>query len=63
MVEWWNIGMLILKGSFSFIDFSVKESFTNKPPSHFSKTHYSIIPLFQHSNWGEAPKFGFNDSF
>ncbi len=19
------------------------------------KTHYSIIPLFQHSNWGEAP--------
>ena len=20
-------------------------------------SHYSIIPLFQHSNWGEAPKF------
>jgi hypothetical protein len=21
------------------------------------RTHYSNIPLFQHSNWGEAPKF------
>ncbi len=21
------------------------------------RSHYSIIPVFQHSNWGEAPKF------
>jgi hypothetical protein len=24
------------------------------PPFHYSRTHYSNIPLFQHSNWGEA---------
>jgi len=25
------------------------------PPFHYPRTHYSIIPAFQHSNWGEAP--------
>jgi len=27
--EWWNNGMLILKGSFLFINFPVKMSFAN----------------------------------
>jgi len=27
------------------------------PPFHYPRTHYSTIPAFQHSNWGEAPKF------
>ncbi len=24
---------------------------------HYPKTHFPIIPSFQHSNWGEAPMF------
>ena len=28
---------------------------------YFLGTYYSIIPVFQHSNWGEAPKFGQNN--
>jgi len=35
--------------------------FMNNPLFHFFRTHYSIIPVFQHSNWGEVPKF--TDSF
>ena len=27
------------------------------PMSYLPKAHYSIIPVFQHSNWGKAPKF------
>ena len=30
---------------------------TGNPLFHFPITHYSTIPVFQHSNWGEAPKF------
>jgi hypothetical protein len=33
----------------SLILFSLYASF------HFPRTRYFIIPLFQHSNWGEAP--------
>jgi len=39
------------------MNFAVNRNFPNKALSHLPKTHYSIIPLFQHSNWGEAPKF------
>jgi len=28
-----------------------------KPSLHHPKTHCSIIPAFQYSNWDEAPKF------
>jgi len=31
--------------------------FINNPLFHFPITNYSTIPVFQHSNWGEAPKF------
>jgi hypothetical protein len=34
-----------------------KGNIENIPFPHFPKTHCSIVPLFQHSNWGEAPKF------
>jgi hypothetical protein len=27
------------------------------PMSYLPKAHYSIIPVFQHSNWGKAPEF------
>jgi hypothetical protein len=33
--------------------------FPNKPFRQSPKTHYSSVPSFQHSNWGEAPKFSF----
>ena len=59
-MEYWNIGILILKGSFSlitFTNFHIKMCFTKNPMMHFPGTHYSSIPVFQHSNWGEAPKF------
>jgi len=29
----------------------------NKPFRQFPKPHYSSVPSFQYSNWGEAPKF------
>jgi hypothetical protein len=41
--------MLVFKGSYTFISFPVKRDFANKPLSRFPRTHYSIIPLFQHS--------------
>jgi len=59
-MEWWNNGTLVLKGSFSFLIVSsliVKKKIPNNPKSHFSRTQYSIIPLFHYSNWGGAPKF------
>ena len=34
-----------------------QDEFRHYPPLQFPITHYSIIPSFQHSNWGEAPKF------
>jgi len=38
--------------------------FPNNPFRQFPKAHYSSPALagFQHSNWGEAPKFFFDDS-
>ena len=34
-----------------------KRNISNIPFPHFPKTHCPIVPLFQHSNWGEAPMF------
>ena len=53
--------MLILKGSFSFLNISnlgVKKKMANKPISHFSRTHYSIIPVFHYSNRTTLRPFG-----
>jgi hypothetical protein len=60
-MEWWNIGMLVSKGSFPFFDFPVKATFANKPVTHLPRTHHSIIPVFQHSN-GERSELSFNRS-
>ena len=49
-MECWNIGTLSIEGSYTFINLPVKSHFANKPLSHFPRTHYSIIPVFQHSN-------------
>jgi len=45
----------VLKGNHFFIDtFNLyfKIDFASKTPSHFPRTHYSIIPVFQHSKPG-----------
>jgi hypothetical protein len=50
-----NIGMLISKEDYAFIipfGLPVKKDFTNNPFFRFSTTHYSILPLFQHSKCG-----------
>jgi hypothetical protein len=43
-MEKWNAGMLGIKAE-------VKHYNCEK----LLQTHYSITPLFHHSNWGEAP--------
>jgi hypothetical protein len=53
MMECWNDGMLVFKGSSFFINIMnslIDMDFTNKPHYHFPITQYSIVPLFQHSN-------------
>jgi hypothetical protein len=69
MMEWWNIGMLFSKGNISLINSLFNRNNINKPLFQFPRTHYfypvklspiftgAIIPIFQYSNWGEAPKF------
>jgi hypothetical protein len=49
-MEWWNIGMLVFKGSYTFIDFPVKRDFANKPLPHFPRSHYSNIPIVSEAN-------------
>ena len=56
----WNSGMLVFKGIFSLIDIFnlyVGMVFAITTISQFPITHYSILPVFHHSNWGVAPKF------
>jgi len=43
-MEWWNIGMLILKGNFPFIDFPVNKDFCRYINDPFSQD-----PLFHNS--------------
>ncbi|MBL7176224.1 MAG: hypothetical protein ISS66_10420 [Desulfobacteraceae bacterium] len=48
-----SLAGVILKGRFSLLNNSnlgVKKKMANKPISHFSRTHYSIIPVFHYSN-------------
>jgi len=59
--------MLILKElrNLGIVCLYCQDGFVNNPLFHFPETpacrpagrHYSLIPVFQHSNWGEAPKF------
>jgi hypothetical protein len=45
-MEWWNIGMLFLKGNISLINSLVNRDITVKPLSQFPET---IIPSFHYS--------------
>ncbi len=51
-MEYW-----FLKKHYQSLSIFVKMNFAIYPPLQFPITHYSTIPSFQHSNWGEAPKF------
>jgi hypothetical protein len=53
MVERWNIGFQKDINHFNFI-INPAGGGTIIPTFHYPRT---LIPLFQHSNWGEAPKF------
>jgi hypothetical protein len=55
MVERWNIGFQKDINHFNFI-INPAGGGTIIPTFHYPRTHYSTIPAFQHSNWGEAPK-------
>jgi len=55
ILEYWNTGRLVSKRILSIFNFIFNTNFTINPKLHYPRTHYSIIPLFQHSNWGEAP--------
>ena len=46
MEYWFYIGWYL------FLIFWVKMYGASKPPSQYPGTHYSIVPAFQHSNWG-----------
>ncbi len=50
-MEYWFI-----KDVIQFLNF-FKMYFTINPSLLYRRTHYSTIPAFQRSNWGEAPKF------
>jgi len=54
MVEGWNIGFQKEVNHFYFIVNPTGGGAIN-PTLHYPRTHCSIIPEFQHSNWGEAP--------
>ncbi|MFO7970231.1 MAG: hypothetical protein R6U40_00610, partial [Desulfobacterales bacterium] len=50
------LSKLLLLASRSLIFYFIFNTyFTVNPTLHYPSTHHSIIPLFHHSNWGEAP--------
>ncbi|MGB5992666.1 MAG: hypothetical protein WBG61_10115, partial [Desulfobacterales bacterium] len=52
---------LVFKRILYIFNFIVSTNFTINPTLHYPRTHYSIIPAFQHSNWGEGPNLLFKD--
>ncbi len=55
IMELWNDGIVGFQGKISILNFIVKMNFAIYPILQFPKTHFSNIPAFHHSNWGEAP--------
>ncbi len=54
-MELWNDGTLgFLKDIIRF-QFYRQDDNTINPTLQYPKSHFSNIPSFQHSNWGEAP--------
>jgi hypothetical protein len=62
MVKRWNIGFQKDVNHFYFI-VNAAGGGTINSTLHYPRTHYSNIPAFQHSNWGEAPKFSLHYEF
>jgi hypothetical protein len=56
-MEYWNDGIVGFLKDIIPLLFFVKTNFAINPTFQHPKAHYSNIPEFQHSNWGEAPKF------
>jgi len=52
MVEYWNVGL-----NKELIDFIASLSRGILPIDQYAIFPEPIIPLFQYSNWGGAPKF------
>ena len=54
----WNSGMVeywFIQGYFPFLILSFRLRRTINPIIQYPKSHFSNVPSFQHSNWGEAP--------
>ncbi len=58
-MECWNAGILGVMAGINHFNCKKLLSFNFVQDK---LTHYSITPLFQHSNWGEAPKFKYTGS-
>ncbi len=54
-MEWWNDGIVGFQRILSILNVIVKLNFAIYPILQYPKTHFSNIPAFHHSNWGEAP--------
>jgi hypothetical protein len=52
MMEYW-----LTNEYYPFLILSFRLRRTINPPDQYPKTHFSNIPAFQHSNWGEAPNW------
>jgi hypothetical protein len=50
MMDYW-----VLIRKLSIFNFIVGTIIAINPTRQYPKNHFSNIPLFQHSNWGEAP--------
>ncbi len=46
----------------SILNFIVKTNFAIYPMLQYPKTHFSNIPAFHHSNWGEAPNLPLDEA-
>jgi hypothetical protein len=54
IMEWWSDGMVGFQRILSILSFIVETNFAIYPILQYPKTHLSNIPLFHHSNRGEA---------
>jgi len=53
IVEWWNSGFF--KGYDPILVLWFRRRRSINPTLQNPKTHFSNIPVFQHSNWAEPP--------
>ena len=53
-MEKWNDGIVIFQRTLSISRFIVKTNYVIDPTFQYIKPHLSNIPVFQHSNRGEA---------